>query len=84
MVYVPTYFETYLLTGEFLILRVLAHLEPYFQIQHNLVKELTSMISQTNNTCRKLRVSAFQRLWSGGCGQSLHGEILVGAKLLRL
>ena len=46
----------------FLIQQVLAHLEPYLQIQRNLLNELTSMAPQTNNTCRKRRVSAFQ--WS--------------------
>jgi hypothetical protein len=74
----------YLFTGEFSILQELAHLGPYLQIQCNLVRELTSMIPQTNNTCRKLRVSAFQQLWSGGRGPSLHGEILVGRKIIEI
>ncbi len=52
----------YLFTGKIWILQVLAHLEPYLQIQRNLIKELTSMTPQTNNTRRKLGVSAFQWL----------------------
>ena len=47
--------------GEFSIYRVLAHLEPYLQIQRNLFNKLPIMTPKTNNTCRKLRVSAFQR-----------------------
>ncbi len=49
----------YIFIGEFLTYRVLAHLEPYFQFQRNLFNKLTSMTPQANNTCRKLRVSAF-------------------------
>ena len=41
---------------------VLAHLELYLQFQRNLFNEFTYMTPQTNITCRKLRVSAFQ--WS--------------------
>ncbi len=51
--------SAFLFTSEISVLQVLAHLEPYLQIQRNLVKELTSMTPQTNNSCRKLRVSAF-------------------------
>jgi hypothetical protein len=36
------------------------------QFQRNLFNELTSMTPQTNNTCRKLRVSAFQQSYGLG------------------
>jgi hypothetical protein len=47
--------------GEFAIFRVLTHLVPYLQIKCILVNKLTNMTSKSNNTCRKLRVSAFKR-----------------------
>ena len=49
------------LIRRFAILRVLTHLVPYLQIIRILVNELTIMTTISNNTCRKLRVSAFKR-----------------------
>jgi len=49
----------YLFIGEFAIFRRLTHLVPYLKIQRILVNELTSMTPKSKNTCRKLRVSAF-------------------------
>ncbi len=54
-------FFFYLFIGELSIPRLLTHLVPYLQIQCMLVNELTSMTPKSNNTCRKLRVSAFKR-----------------------
>ncbi len=50
----------YVFIGEFLILQLLAQLIPYLQIQRILINKLPNVTAQYNNTCRKLRVSAFE------------------------